>query len=103
MLSLFDNNFTGSIPSEIGIISTLKELVLGSNSFEGEISPEFSKLTNLEIFMLSDNKLIGIIPEEIQNLPHLVVLESDSQTHFEKDTTPITLTPTLYNSPTPQE
>jgi Leucine-rich repeat (LRR) protein len=42
------NQFTGSIPSEIGNISNLLYFSMGNNQISGEIPAEFGKLSRLK-------------------------------------------------------
>lgn len=91
--------FTGGIPSEIGFLSNLEEVVLYSNLFEksnlpteigaltslthldiaktgltGSIPSEFGLLSSLDLCQLENNKLTGIIPTEFGML-NLAVLD----------------------------
>ena len=59
------NALTGSIPSEIGLLTGLKLLDLSKNSFEGEIPSEIGLLTNLISINFDQNEIEGIIPSEI--------------------------------------
>ncbi|CAM8909365.1 unnamed protein product [Rhodiola kirilowii] len=97
-ISLIGNRLSGSIPKEIGNISTLLELVLminqlsetlppelgnlssirrmllTSNNFTGEIPATFAKLTTLTDFWLGDSFFSGKIPNFIQNWTNLTRL-----------------------------
>jgi len=46
-LDLWNNQLTGSIPSEIGNLTNLTGLDLGGNELTGSIPPELGNLTNL--------------------------------------------------------
>ena len=70
-LSLFDNDLTGSIPSELGNLTSLTVLNLGSNDLTGSIPSELGNLTNLRELSLSGNQLSGSIPSELGNLANL--------------------------------
>ena len=77
-LSLFKNNLSGTIPPEIGNLTSLQEgLSLGSNSLTGPIPPEIGNLANLQALSLSINSLSGPIPPELGNLANLQVLSLD--------------------------
>jgi hypothetical protein len=65
------NQFTGSIPSEIGNLPNLTSMYLNNNQFTGSIPSEIGNLTNLTHLFLSSNQLIGSIPPEIGNLTNL--------------------------------
>ncbi|XP_015693347.1 leucine-rich repeat receptor protein kinase HPCA1-like [Oryza brachyantha] len=59
---LFDrNNFSGSIPSSIGVLPKLEVLRLNNNAFTGQV-PAMNNLTKLHVLMLSNNKLSGLMP-----------------------------------------
>ena len=73
-LFLSYNYLRGEIPSEIGNLRNLTELHLGHNSLQGEIPPEIGNLSNLTYLSLWDNKLTGSIPPEIGNLASLTYL-----------------------------
>ncbi|RVW59339.1 putative leucine-rich repeat receptor-like serine/threonine-protein kinase [Vitis vinifera] len=81
-ISLIGNRLTGSIPKELGNISTLANLgsssgawesasieriLLTSNNFTGELPQTFAGLTTLKDFRVADNQFTGKIPNFIQN------------------------------------
>ena len=74
-LDLRSNDLTGSIPSELGSLSSLTELHLnsnvGGNWFTGTIPSELGNLSNLTSLDLSGNDLTGTIPAELGNLSNL--------------------------------
>jgi len=74
-LHIGDNEFTGSIPPEIGDLTNLTYLSLYRNQLTGSIPPEIGNLTNLTSLYLAHNSLTGPIPEEIWNLPNLEAFE----------------------------
>jgi Leucine-rich repeat (LRR) protein len=67
-LNLVGFCFTGTIPSEIGYLTTLSYLNLQGGSLSGEIPSELGVLTNLEYLLLENNFLEGTIPSELDNL-----------------------------------
>ena len=73
-LFLSYNYLRGEIPSEIGNLINLTELHLGHNDLQGEIPPEIGNLVNLTYLSLWDNELTGNIPPEIGNLTSLIFL-----------------------------
>ena len=73
-LFLSYNYLRGEIPSEIGNLRNLTELHLGHNGLQGEIPPEIGNLVNLTYLSLWDNELTGSIPPEIGNLTSLIFL-----------------------------
>jgi len=79
-LSLFDNNLSGILPSELGNLTSLTVLNLSWNSLTGAIPTEIGGLTNLGNLDLSRNTLSGTIPSELGNLSSLFFLQlSDNQ------------------------
>ena len=68
---LSNNQFTGSIPPEIGSLANLQQLSLGRNQLTGSIPPELGNLTNLSSLVLSDNPLSGSLPLSLTNLTSL--------------------------------
>ena len=73
-LFLSYNYLRGEIPSEIGNLRNLTELHLGHNDLQGEIPPEIGNLVNLTHLSLWDNELTGSIPPEIGKLSKLTYL-----------------------------
>jgi Leucine-rich repeat (LRR) protein len=64
-LSLGNNALTGTLPSELGTISTLQSLNLQNNALTGTIPTELGTMSSLEFLVLSDNMLRGPIPSEL--------------------------------------
>ncbi|XP_022134216.1 probable leucine-rich repeat receptor-like serine/threonine-protein kinase At3g14840, partial [Momordica charantia] len=73
-ISLFGNRLTGSIPEEIGNITTLRELVLENNHLSGRLPSALGNLSNLERFFLSSNNFTGKLPKSLGMLKSLIVL-----------------------------
>jgi Leucine-rich repeat (LRR) protein len=70
-LSLRSNQLSGSMPAELGILTSLEYLDLGSNQLSGSLPAELGNLTNLWHVYLADNLLSGSIPSQLGNLSHL--------------------------------
>ncbi|CAN6561063.1 unnamed protein product [Malus baccata var. baccata] len=70
-ISLFSNNITGNIPSEIGQLQLLQVLYLGNNNFSGNIPDQMSNLKKFEALNLSKNHLSGKIPSSMVSLNFL--------------------------------
>ena len=69
------SNFSGPLPPEIGSMTTLTVIMLDENQLTGNIPSEFGNLSNLTIMKLNDNQLSGAIPEQIGSLEQLDTLE----------------------------
>ncbi len=70
-LMLMYNRLDGSLPAELGDLTSLKKLNLHSNQLSGGIPTELGNLTNLTYLALSWNGLIGAIPLSLCNLTSL--------------------------------
>ncbi|WOL14655.1 putative LRR receptor-like serine/threonine-protein kinase [Canna indica] len=70
-LSILGNRVSGTIPKELGDISTLKELILEGNQLQGPIPAELGKLANLTYFLANGNNLSGELPDSLGNLKNL--------------------------------
>ena len=65
------NNLIGMIPPDLGLLSDLQSLFLGSNQLTGVIPPELSTLGSLRELSLYGNQLTGAIPRWLGNLTGL--------------------------------
>ncbi|KAG2308938.1 hypothetical protein Bca52824_028686 [Brassica carinata] len=79
-LDLSYNNFSSSIPSELGNLNRLEILYLSSNYFFGQVPLTISNLTLLTNLYLEDNQLTGSFPL-VQNLTMLSTI-GFSYNHF---------------------
>ncbi|KAI4321801.1 hypothetical protein MLD38_035141 [Melastoma candidum] len=77
ILSALGNRFSGTIPKEIGDISTLEELVLNDNLLQGSLHPNLGKLSRLRRLVLSGNNFTGTIPESFSHLQNLTEFRID--------------------------
>ncbi|XP_027171542.1 LRR receptor-like serine/threonine-protein kinase FLS2 [Coffea eugenioides] len=68
VLGLSYNNFSGVMPEEVGNLTALQELYLGS------IPEEFGNLKYLEVLNMDFNSLTGSIPAQIFNISTLQIL-----------------------------
>ena len=73
-IELWENNMVGSIPSDLGNLSSLERLSLDKNELSGEIPAELGSLSKLTEFYLQENKLSGAIPSGLGRLSSLTVL-----------------------------
>ena len=74
-LLLNDNTLSGTIPPELGQLTSLGFLELDDNTLSGTIPPELGQLTSLGFLNLSNNNLSGTIPPELGNIPYLTALD----------------------------
>ena len=72
-LNLSDNRLTGPIPTELGALTALTHLYLYGNALTGAI-PELSLLTALTQLNLAKNDLAGPIPAALGGLTSLINL-----------------------------
>jgi len=64
----------GTIPAEIGNITSLLQLGLNINSLTGDLPSELGRLTDLAILNLNTNRLSGRLPESLVQMQKLVVV-----------------------------
>ena len=73
-ISLDAVGINGTIPSNIGQLTSLRELYLNNNTLTGSIPRNLFNLLNLITINLDRNKFTGIIPTNINKLNILQVL-----------------------------
>ncbi|GMI74186.1 receptor like protein 6 [Hibiscus trionum] len=73
-LDMSNNQFSGQIPEEVGLLLSLQMLNFSHNNFTGPIPASFGNLMALESLDLSSNKLSGRIPSQMSKLTFLAVL-----------------------------
>jgi Leucine-rich repeat (LRR) protein len=74
-IHLQNNNLFGSLPSELGDLLNLQQLILLENSITGVIPPELGNLSNLLELILAHNQLSGSIPPQLGDLGNLRTLD----------------------------
>jgi Leucine-rich repeat (LRR) protein len=70
---VFNNSLTGTIPSVLGTMTSLKTIAVTYNRLNGSI-PNFSSLTKLTLFAVDNNAIDGTIPSFVGLWPLLAVL-----------------------------
>ena len=70
-LNLSQNQLSGTLPPEIGQLTTLVNLDVYGNQLQGEIPPEIGKLDNLTHLALWANQFRGSIPAEMGDMASL--------------------------------
>ncbi|KAF5195450.1 Receptor-like protein kinase [Thalictrum thalictroides] len=76
-----NKSFTGYIPSELSLLTSLQHLSLSYNNFTKPIPSRLFNLTSLISLDLSHNSLTGSIPDQIKSLKSLNHLDLSSN-HF---------------------
>jgi len=69
------NEITGTIPTAIGLVSTLGSLSAGWNSLSGTIPTELGNLELMQQLWLFNNTLTGQVPSELGNLGSMTTLD----------------------------
>ncbi|XP_030519273.2 LOW QUALITY PROTEIN: receptor protein kinase-like protein ZAR1 [Rhodamnia argentea] len=77
-LFLAGRNLSGYIPSELGLLGSLKRLNLAGNNFSKPIPSRLFNATSLVSLDLSRNSLFGPIPTQIKDLRNLTHLDLSS-------------------------
>ncbi|XP_010527631.1 PREDICTED: putative receptor-like protein kinase At3g47110 [Tarenaya hassleriana] len=78
-LSLQENELSGELPSSFGKLSILENLVMYSNKFSGKVPSSLGNITTLQYIYLFNNSFEGNIPPNLGNCSYLqdVVLRSN--------------------------
>ncbi|ORX61819.1 L domain-like protein [Anaeromyces robustus] len=77
-LELMNNGFSGTMPACLTSLTTLEYLNLNDNDISGSILSDIGKLTNLKELQLSKNSFSGTLPESLGKLKSLTVLYVDA-------------------------
>ncbi|KAK3272841.1 hypothetical protein CYMTET_18873 [Cymbomonas tetramitiformis] len=68
LLSLAESSLSGTLPTELGEITTLTKLVLNGNSLTRNLPTELGQLTQLQHAFLYTNQISGLTPTELGQL-----------------------------------
>ena len=84
-LHLSSNEFTGTIPEDIGLSwPNLTELLLQNTKLSGHLPRSIGMLKKLKALNVAKNRLSGLIPRDIFNLTlEILILSSNNFTGFE--------------------
>ncbi|XP_065851427.1 probable LRR receptor-like serine/threonine-protein kinase At3g47570 [Euphorbia lathyris] len=72
---MYNSRLTGSIPKEIGNLTSLISLDLGQNNLQGFIPKTIRKLMKLQGLLLLENMIQGSIPSELCGLQRLIAID----------------------------
>lgn len=75
LLDLSYNNFSGTIPREVGDMNRLVSLSLNANNLTSRLPSELGLLTSLYQLIVADNRLSGTLPSTLANLMQLKVFD----------------------------
>jgi len=70
-LHLYNNNLSGTIPSEVAALTKLRTLWLNANSLTGTLPTELGTLRHLASLEVHSNQIYGTLPSEIFNIDTL--------------------------------
>jgi photosystem II stability/assembly factor-like uncharacterized protein/Leucine-rich repeat (LRR) protein len=73
-LDLPNNQLSGQIPPEIGMLSEIQFLILDQNGLTGNLPEEIGNLTNMLVILLTSNQLVGSLPASLGDLSNLLEL-----------------------------
>ena len=77
-MSYRSNNFSGTIPRNIGLNPSLTHLDFGDNKLTGTIPHELSRLGLLTVLKLGVNKLTGTLPSSLSQFQRLSFFVSEN-------------------------
>lgn len=78
-LSLSECKIIGEIPTEIGNLGRLEELYLQGNELRGSLPSQIGQLQNLKAFSAAKNQMTGALPSQLVRMPNLVALSLAGQ------------------------
>jgi Leucine-rich repeat (LRR) protein len=74
--SIEQNHIDGTIPSEFGLLTDLTTLNIGENDLDGPVPPEIGDLEDLQELVIQCNDLSGALPAELAQLDALTRLDA---------------------------
>ncbi|VAH70439.1 unnamed protein product [Triticum turgidum subsp. durum] len=78
LLLVNGNQLSGSLPDEIGLLPNLNRIQIDQNNISGPIPKSFANLNKTKHFHMNNNSLSGQIPPELSRLPSLVHMLLDN-------------------------
>ncbi|KAG2639876.1 hypothetical protein PVAP13_2KG033400 [Panicum virgatum] len=73
-LSMANNNLSGSLPSNVGSLKSLKFMDISNNQFSGPLPDSIDGLMSLQSLDVSGNSLSGPLPAGLKGLKSLIAL-----------------------------
>ncbi|KAK3274158.1 hypothetical protein CYMTET_17643 [Cymbomonas tetramitiformis] len=64
-LELDQNSLTGTVPTELGMLSEVYRLYMSKNSLTGTVPTELGMLSEVHHLLLNDNMLEGSLPSQL--------------------------------------
>jgi len=74
-LQLFDNQLSGTLPSELGDLTTLTWMKIYDNSLSGTLPSALGQLTALTILAIGESQVSGSLPSQLGGLTALTYLD----------------------------
>jgi hypothetical protein len=82
-LDLHEYTLAGTLPSQLGLLTSLTNLALNGNSLQGTLPSQFGRLTLLEAsFQVQQNRLTGPLPSELGQLTRMTAFFTMGQNFF---------------------
>ena len=76
-LHMDENNMVGSLPDELGGLTSLEEIIMDDNKLSGQIPGSLGSIATLQVIDLDNNTLSGELPENLFSASSLKVLDID--------------------------
>merc|ERR1712085_179560 len=64
-LDLWNKGLTGGVPTQLGLLTDLTNLILEKNDLTGGVPTQLGLLTSLQSLQLQDNDLSGSLPSQL--------------------------------------
>ncbi|KAL3632002.1 protein kinase superfamily [Castilleja foliolosa] len=74
-MELYKNNLSGTIPSELGELTSLRSLDLYNNNLNGDIPDKLDNLKSLIFLRVNNNRLTGSILQSLTNIESLMIID----------------------------
>ena len=85
-LHAYNNHFGGQIPTELGMATSLEEVILANNTIDGTIPSELGQLSSAYMMFLSYNPgLGGSLPKDLELLSSSIQAFDISSTNITGD------------------